>query len=150
MSADWSVVALGGRKATTRPDRAIARLAAAHWGVLSVDELRRCGLSYKAIEVRVRNGHLHLLYRGVYAAGHAKLTREGACLAAVKACGPTAVLSHYSAAALYRLVPWDDRYPEVTTTTTKRRHEGIRITWAQALTQRQQTTQRIRAAGAPT
>ena len=48
--------------------------------------------------------------------GHANLSREGAHLAAVKACGPTAVLSHYSAAALYGLVRWDDRYPEVTTT----------------------------------
>ena len=63
---------------------------------------------------RVRNGHLHPLYRGVYAVGHANVTLEGRFLAAVKACGPTAVLSHFSAAALYGLVRWDDRFPEVT------------------------------------
>ena len=109
----------------TRPDLRVARLAAGQWGVLSTDELRRCGLSLDAIGVRVRNGHLHPLYRGVYAVGHANLPLEGRFLAAVKACGPTAVLSHLSAAALYGLVRWDDRYPEVTTTTT-RTHRGIR------------------------
>jgi very-short-patch-repair endonuclease len=76
--------------------------------------------------VRTRSGHLHPLYRGVYAVGHANITQEGRFLAAVKACGPTAVLSHFSAAALYGLVRWDDRYPQVTTTTT-RAHRGIRV-----------------------
>ena len=46
--------------------------------------------------------------------GHANITSEGRFLAAVKACGPTAILSHFSAAALYGLVRWDDRFPEVT------------------------------------
>ena len=85
--------------------------------MLSLDELRSCGLSRDAVESRVRNGHLHPLYRGVYAVGHANLPRRARFLAAVKACGPTAVLSHFSAAALYGLVRWDYRYPEVTTTT---------------------------------
>ena len=104
----------------------VAQLAALQWGVLSLDDLRSCGLTRKEVMARVRNGHLHPLYRGVYAVGHANLSREGAHLAAVKACGPTAVLSHYSAAALYGLVRWDDRYPEVTTT-IRRRHRGIRV-----------------------
>jgi very-short-patch-repair endonuclease len=50
---------------------------------------------------------------------------HGRFLAAVKACAPGAVLSHYSAAALYELVRWDDRYPEVTAPAI-RRHRGIR------------------------
>ena len=74
----------------------------------------------------MRNGPLHPLYRGVYAVGHANLPLEGRFLAAVKACGPTAVLSHVSAAALYDLVRWDYRYPEVTTR-TDRTHRGIRV-----------------------
>ena len=111
---------------TNRPDVLVARLAAQQWGVLSLDELRSCGLSRDAVESRVRSGHLHPLYRGVYAVGHTKLTLEGAFLAAVKACGPTAHLSHFSAAALYGLVRWDYRYPQVTVT-AKRRHAGIRI-----------------------
>jgi hypothetical protein len=43
------------------------------------------------------------VYRGVYAVGRAGLTREGRCLAAVKACGPGALLSHQTAAALWGL-----------------------------------------------
>src|SRR5262245_46429121 len=109
-----------------QPDNRVARLAARQWGVVSADELRRCGLTHRAVESRVRNGHLHPLYRGVYAVGHTNLTREGAFLAAVKACGPTAVLSHYSAAAHYGLVRWDHRYPEVTAS-TGRAHHGIRL-----------------------
>ena len=51
--------------------------------------------------MRVARGSLHRLYRGVYAVGHTKLTREGRFLAAVLACGPGAVLSHRSAAILH-------------------------------------------------
>jgi len=94
--------------------------------VVSLDELRACGLSRDAVETRARRGWLHPLYRGVYATGHANVPREGRFLAAVKACGPTAVLSHFSAAAVYDLVRWDDRRPEVTTT-SKRSCPGIRI-----------------------
>jgi len=92
----------------------VARLAAQLWGVLSVDELRECGLSDDAVGVRVGNGRLHPIHRGVYAVGHANPPLEGRFLAAVKACGPRAVLSHYSAAVLWGFVDWDDRYPEVT------------------------------------
>ena len=84
------------------------------WGVVSLGELRSCGLSRDAVESRVRNGHLHPLYRGVYAVGHTNLPLQGHFLAAVKACGPNAALSHVSAAALYGLVSWDHRYPQVT------------------------------------
>jgi len=37
-------------------------------------------------------------------------------LAAVKACGSDALLNHFSAAALWGLVSWDERRPEVTVT----------------------------------
>jgi hypothetical protein len=98
----------------TRPDNCVASRAARQWGVLSTAELRDCGLTRNAIARRVKNGRLHRLHRGVYAVGHAKVPLEGCFLAAVKACGPGAVLSHHSAAALYELVRWDGRDPEVT------------------------------------
>jgi putative AbiEi antitoxin of type IV toxin-antitoxin system len=78
----------------------MAEKAAGEWGVLSLAELEACGLTERAIAVRVRSGRLHRLHRGVYAVGHTGLTMRGRFLAAVKASGRGAVLSHLSAAAL--------------------------------------------------
>jgi predicted transcriptional regulator of viral defense system len=109
-------------------DRRVAALAAEEWGVLSLEELRRCGLSRDAVGLRARKGRLHRVHRGVYAVGHANVSDEGRFLAAVKACGPGAVLSHFAAAALWGFVRWDSRFPEVTVKGTgARRHEGIRV-----------------------
>jgi predicted transcriptional regulator of viral defense system len=114
-------------KPDTRPGVRVARAAADQWGVLSLDELFTCGLSRDAVSDRALNGRLHPIHRGVYAVGHAKLPLEGRFLAAVKACRP-AVLSHFSAAALWGFVEWDDRYPQVTVAdTTPRSHPGVRI-----------------------
>ena len=78
------------------------------------------------ITERVRHSHLHRLHRGTYAVGHPNVSVEGRFLAAVKACGPGAVLSHFSAAALWGMVDWDGRYPEVTVRdTTPRIHPGL-------------------------
>jgi hypothetical protein len=106
----------------------VAHRAARQWGVVSLSELLGCGLTYRAVTVWVRRGHLHPLYRGVYGVGHANPPLEGRFLAAVLACGPGAVLSHFSAAALWGLVPWDDRFPEVTVGgTSTRSPRGIRV-----------------------
>jgi very-short-patch-repair endonuclease len=105
----------------------VAELAATQWGVVSVDDLlNACGLTHRAVGTRVARGHLHPLHRGVYAVGHPNPPRDGHFLAAVKACGPTAVLSHLSAAAVHGFFTWDDRYPEVTVR-SYRSHAGIRI-----------------------
>jgi very-short-patch-repair endonuclease len=127
MPAECRVNTPEAYKLDTRPDVRVAELAADQHGVLSVADLCGCGLSLNAIAVRARNGRLHPVYRGVYAVGHPRVTVEGRFLAAVKACGPTAVLSHLSAAALYELLPWDDRFPEVTVQGTNRTHRGIRV-----------------------
>jgi hypothetical protein len=110
------------------PDQRVAKHAALAWGVLSIDELVACGLSLGGIKSRVARGHLHRKYRGVYAVGHPKLPLEGCFLAAVKACGKAARLSHFAAAALYGFVEWDFRDPEVTVVGRgTRSHPGIRI-----------------------
>jgi very-short-patch-repair endonuclease len=115
-------------KPDTRPDLRVARAAADQWGVLSLDELFACGLSRTEVRDRVRNGRLHPLHRGVYAVGHANVTLDGRFLAAVKASGPGAMLSHFSAAALWGFMQWDDRYPEVTVVgTAPRARPGLRI-----------------------
>src|SRR3954452_5278427 len=117
-----------GTKTDKRPDVEVARVAAGQWGVLSLDELFACGLSPKSVLTRVRNGRLHPIHRGVYAVGHAKPPLEGRFLAAVKACGRTAVLSHHSAAALWGFMPWEERHPEVTVLgTAPQAHPGLRV-----------------------
>lgn len=80
---------------------------------MSLAELRALGLSDDAVYRRVAKGHLHPLYKRVFAVGHPSPPTEGVWLAAVKACGAGAFLSHYAAAALHRLVRWDGRLPEV-------------------------------------
>jgi hypothetical protein len=73
----------------------------------------------------VRRGILHPLYRAVFAWGHHNISTEGRFLAAVKACGAYAVLSHFSAAALHALVTWDGRPLEITAP-SKHRHPRIK------------------------
>ncbi len=82
--------------------------------------------------VRVENGLLYPRYRGIYAVGHPNLSLNGCFLAAVKACGQDAVLSHYSAACLWCLLKWDYRHPEVTARTLRKR-EGIRTHKSQSI-----------------
>ena len=70
-------------------------------GVIARCQLIELGFSSKAIEHRMREGRLHPVGRGVYAVGRPELTRYGRWMAAVLSCGPEAVLSHESAAALW-------------------------------------------------
>jgi very-short-patch-repair endonuclease len=121
-----------GHENHDKVDLRVTRLAAAQWRVLDVHELAACGLTREAIRTRARNGRLFGIYRGVYAVGHPDIPLEGLFLAAVKACGPDAVLSHFSAAALYRLLKWDGRFPEITAP-TRRCHPGIRAHKSQTI-----------------
>ena len=109
----------------TRPDERVARLAAQQFGVVDLDELRACGLDKRAVGRRVAAGRLHPLHKRVYAVGHPNVPIRGRFLAAVRACGPEAVLSHFAAAVLWRLLKWDGRYPEVLAR-NRRSHRGIR------------------------
>lgn len=88
-----------------RPDVRVAQLAATQWSVLSLAELRECGLSPTAVRHRVWRGWLHPVHRGVCGVGHPPLTLEARFLAAVKACGPRAVLSHYAGGCALGLRP---------------------------------------------
>ena len=73
------------------------KLAVRQHGVVSVGQLRRIGLDANAVARRVAAGHLYRLHGGVYAVGRPALSWRGKYLAAVLACGPGAVLSHWSA-----------------------------------------------------
>ncbi len=103
----WTIPANGPPQSST-PDReaAIVALFARQYAVAGVEQLIDLGLSGRAVRDRAAIGRLHRIHRGVYGLTRPSLlTREGRWLAAVLACGPGAVLSHRSAAALLELRP---------------------------------------------
>lgn len=105
-------------------DRRIAALAAKQYGHVARHQLTALGLTRSAIAVRIANGQLIPAYRGVYAVGHPRPEGIARACAARLACGPDAVLSHFSAAALWDLgLRWPTRH-EVTVP-AKRRPSGI-------------------------
>ena len=105
-------------------DARIAQRAARQWSIVDLDDLRACGLSQQAVAKRVDAGRLFPFHRGVWSV-IPNPALEGCFLAAVKACGLGAGLSHYAGAALLDWLEWDGRDPEVTAPTL-RRHPGIR------------------------
>ena len=76
----------------------------------------------------MRTGRLIPLYRGIYAVGHAVLTDRGRLRAALIASGPTAVLSHWTAAVLWKLISSLPPFVEVTVTRRgPRSRSGLKI-----------------------
>jgi len=106
-SEAWPIPAKGPPQSSTpQREAAIVALFARQYAVTSVEQLKDLGLSARAVRDRVAAGRLHRIHRGVYAlVDSSLLTREGRWLAAVLACGPGAVISHRSAAALLQLRP---------------------------------------------
>jgi very-short-patch-repair endonuclease len=74
-------------------------------GLITRSQLLRLGYGPEAIRHRLAVGRLHQIHTDVYAVGRPRLTQHGAWLAAVLTCGPHAVLSHGSAAALWGIRP---------------------------------------------
>jgi predicted transcriptional regulator of viral defense system len=101
-------------------------LAANQHGVVSRGQLLDLGLSASAITRWVKRGRLQTLHRGVYAVGHARLTRDGYRVAALRAAGPQAALSHREAAALHALVGSAGTRVEVTSP-DRRRVLGVTV-----------------------
>jgi very-short-patch-repair endonuclease len=81
----------------------IAQIAARQHGLISLEQLRTLGMGKGTAQWRAQVGALHHIHFGVYAVGHPQVTPQGRWMAAVLACGPGAVLSHRSAAALWGL-----------------------------------------------
>ena len=125
---------MGAARATTTPDAAIARLAFKQHGIVTYEQLRDAGLGAGAIDLRVRNGRLHRVHRGVFAVGHTRISQEGRWLAAVLALGEGAVLSHVSAAALWGIRHSGSAYVHVTVPTPGGRHRRRGIIVHRSLT----------------
>ena len=123
-----------------RIDKAIAALARKQHGHIKRSQLLQLGLTARAIDYRIQVGQLIPVYAGVYAVGHIPLGQEARAHAAVLACGDGAVLSHASAAALWKYVKQWPRRVEVIATWDRRR-QGIKVHRAKTLTRRDITRQ---------
>jgi hypothetical protein len=83
-------------------------------GVVARKELLAAGVTRMEIEYRLRTGALRPEFPGVYRVGHRAPSTEARYMAAVKACGPGAMLSGLAAAYLLGLVRGAPPAPEVT------------------------------------
>jgi very-short-patch-repair endonuclease len=81
----------------------LARLAAQQHGVVTLRQLYSLGYSDSQVRTRTSAGWLHSIHRGVFAVGRRPLPIEGYWMAAVLAGGQGALLSHHTAAELWRL-----------------------------------------------
>jgi predicted transcriptional regulator of viral defense system len=88
------------------------------WGVVAHYQLLELGFGARAIAHRLQYGRLHQVHLGVYAVGHARLTRRGHWMAGVLAYGPGAALSHRDAATLHNV----DKYSGAVTHVTANRY----------------------------
>jgi hypothetical protein len=121
-------------------------LARRQYGHITRAQLLELGFGRGAIAARLANGSFVAVFAGVYAVAPRRDDPIARAAAAVLACGPTAVLSHSSAATLWGMTErWtvpievtatvERRRPGITThrctTFTRvdvRRHLGIRVT----------------------
>lgn len=116
--------------AAVRPHRPgrdwmLATLATMQYGVVSRAQLLAAGIGPSAIETRLKRHQLHPLHRGVYAVGHTALVPLAREMAAVLACGPGAVLSHRTAAWVWRILEVAGELIEVTVSRSNRRRPGL-------------------------
>jgi very-short-patch-repair endonuclease len=106
----------------------VAMLAERQHGVVAYRQLLELGIGRGAIHRRVRAGVLHPVHRGVYCVGHRRIPVRGRWMAAVLACGPTALLSHGSAALLWGLLMTSgSRIDVMTARRTRHNRSGIAL-----------------------
>jgi predicted transcriptional regulator of viral defense system len=101
MEAQYESCLRGNKSVDPHVEALIAALAERQHGVVTLSQLQSFGLGRSGVSRRAQTGRLHRIHRGVYAVGRPHLTQHGRWMAAVLACGPRAVLSHRSGAALH-------------------------------------------------
>jgi very-short-patch-repair endonuclease len=115
---------------------ALQRLATEQHGILTRSQLLHAGVGPRSVDRWIQTGRLIVLHRGVFALGHLPPSPHARTMAAVLACGRSAVLSHRSAAKLYGLIRYTGPI-EITAPTQHKRH-GV-ILHRSALTDRDVT-----------
>jgi hypothetical protein len=116
-------------------------IAARAHGIVSVADLSSAGVTRREIRRRVEKGLLIREHRGVYRVGGAARTFRAIYMAAVKACGPGAVLCGRAAAYLQSLLPKCRKPPPPEVwCPTERRVTGVKTRRAKALDRRERMT----------
>lgn len=107
--------------------------------MVSRTQLLARGYSAAAIAHRLAVGRLHPVQRGIYAVGRPGLSRHGIWVAAEMSCGTEAVVSHESAARLWRIRE-HERHLEVTVPLQSRRRRPDIAIYQRTLPAAERTT----------
>ncbi len=96
--------AASARDAHTGSEHVIATIAVRQHGVVTRSQLLRAGVSPDVVDRRATTGRLRRIHQGVYLVGPIAAARSRE-MAAVLAYGAGAVLSHWSAAVCWQILP---------------------------------------------
>jgi predicted transcriptional regulator of viral defense system len=107
--------------------RAIVRLSRDQNAAIKTEQLRAAGLTRHAIAARVKRGRLVPWFHGVYIVGDPELMPLAKPSAALLSLGPTATLSHRSAAALWGFAEPNPLSIDVTVRGNRRPRKGVRL-----------------------
>jgi very-short-patch-repair endonuclease len=105
--------------------RRLAEIARRQGGVISHAQLLAIGFSASATQRLVACRQLHVVFRGVYAVGHAVLPPRGRFKAAVLACGSGALVGYRSAGKLLNLVDDARAVIDVVGVANRRSRKGL-------------------------
>jgi hypothetical protein len=119
----------------------VARLASGSHGVVTRGELLAAGITDRELRRRLEKGSLISIHRGVFRVGHTAPSLEARYLAAVRACGPGALLAGRAAAHLLHLTRHAPSLPEVLTR-HHRRPTGVTVRRVRSVDRRDATTWR--------
>jgi len=112
------------------PDREISERAGGQRSLITRQQLLALGVSSDMIARALRRGRLHRMHQGIYSlVPFPALPPHATELAAILACGDSALLSHHSAAAVWGIRPFLEGDVDVTVIgkETGRRRRGIRV-----------------------
>jgi Transcriptional regulator, AbiEi antitoxin/Protein of unknown function (DUF559) len=93
---------LTGSSRNAPPDLRVAAIARRQHGLVTIAQLQAAGLNTAAVSKRVERKVLHRVGRGVYAVGHASLSREAQWMRAVLVAGEGTALGRLAAATLWQ------------------------------------------------
>ena len=121
------------RRTRAAIEAAIAEIATQQRGLVRLEQLVALGLDRRAVTRLVRSGRLHRIHRGVYAVGHAALSREARWLAASMASGEGAALGRRSAGLQWGVSRHHAPLIEVVVPRQRRAQRGIQLLTSRGL-----------------